>query len=355
MSFSQTFSVFPGEPLTLRPSIVLEHLLSGGHLSQDQAGDVLRLLADEAVSEALKGSLLAALRAKGETPDEVRGLALAMREAAVQVTVPRDRALIDTCGTGGDGSDSINISTGTSLLVAAAGEAVVKHGNRSISSQSGSADVLDHLGLARAQTPQEAATGLETFGYTFLFAPAFHPAMKAILPVRRAMGVRTVFNMLGPLTNPAQPDIQLLGAFSEDAAELMAHALAGTSIKRAAVVHGHPGWDEATPSGPFVRFDVRPDRVSREVVDPTTRYGIPRCSPSDLSGGDAAHNAARLRAIFAGERGPQRDAIVLNAALVFELCDRVSDPLQAVALAEHTIDSGAVTLLLKRMQAGSRG
>ncbi len=331
---------------------LLETLLSGEALSEDQAAQVMTLMTLAEVPAATKGAMLAALRTRGETADEVRGFARAMRDAARVPDIPRDGILVDTCGTGGDGSDSINISTAASLVAAAGGAGVVKHGNRSISSRSGSADVLEALGVTLSPDPDSAAALFRRAGWTFLFAPNFHPAMKEVMPVRRALGVRTVFNMLGPLTNPARPPFQLLGAFSEHAAELMAGALAGLGVERGFVVHGAPHWDEATPMGPFVRFDVRGGTVAREVIDPAQAYGIARCSAGELAGGDASFNAAALTSVFRGERGPHRDAIVLNAALVFELTGLSGPGRDATRHAEHTIDSGAVLGLLERLEGG---
>jgi len=326
----------------------LEALLDGEHLSEAQASTAMGWLASEDVSPAWKGAFLAALRAKGETPAEIRGMATAMRAAALPLATDFDGPLIDTCGTGGDGSGSINVSTATALLLAACGVGVVKHGNRSVSSKSGSADVLEALGIHLPKGPEEAGELLARSGFTFLFAPHFHPAMKAVVPVRRAMSVRTVFNLLGPLTNPARPPHQVLGTFSRSTSELLAHALSGMGVKRAYVVHGAPHWDEATPIGPFHRWKVTPGSVAYELVDPLETYGIPRCTVEDLAGGDAAENAAHLRAIFSGQKGAHRDAVVLNAALGLELVG-VASGKNAAAKAAEALDNGAVLRLLERI------
>ena len=223
----------------------LEALLGRQDLEEAQAAGLLHTLTDPECPPALAGALLAALRMKGETAAEVRGLASAMRELAVKPAFEVRPPMVDIVGTGGDGSGSLNLSTGTALLVAACGVPVVKHGNRSVSSKSGSADVLETLGLALPLDEQAAARVLEATGFTFLFAPYYHPAMKAVVGVRQALGVRTVFNILGPLTNPASPPYALIGAYSVPMARLMAEALAGSGVTRAWVVHGEPGWDEA--------------------------------------------------------------------------------------------------------------
>ena len=326
---------------------LLETLLQGTDLSADQAEQLLRGLTDPEVDPAVKGGLLAALRAKGETADEIRGMAMAMRAAARPVDAGPGPALIDTCGTGGDGSHAINISTAASLVIAACGLRVVKHGNRSISSKSGSADVLEALGIRLPAGPEEAEAQLRLTGWTFLFAPHFHPSMKAVVPVRRAMKVRTAFNMLGPLTNPAQPAHQVVGAFSVEACQLMAGALSGMPITRCAVVHGDPGWDEATPMGPFHLWTVTPGKVEHRLVDPA-EYGVARCRVEDLAGGEASENAAALRAVFEGAFGPHRDAILLNAAIALQTVQELG-PVEAFAMAADAIDSGRVRALLEAL------
>jgi anthranilate phosphoribosyltransferase len=229
----------------------LERLLNRENLAESEASGLLVALTDPAMPPAMAGALLAALRSKGLTADEVRGFAGAMRKLARRPTLPAGGPAIDIVGTGGDASGSFNISTGASLLTAALGVRVVKHGNRSISSRSGSADLLEALGLPQPLDEKRAGECLAATGFTFLFAPHYHPAMKEVAPVRRALGVRTVFNLLGPLTNPAEPPFGLIGAYSRDAARLMAETLAGMPIERVFVVHGEPGWDEPTPCGPF--------------------------------------------------------------------------------------------------------
>ena len=331
-------------------SPILERLLSGDNLSADEAGNLMHAMADESLPAPQAAAVLAALRAKGETADEVRGFAAAMRELAIHPDIPDGSPTVDTVGTGGDGSGSLNLSTGTGLLAAACGVRVVKHGNRSISSRSGSADMLECLGMRLPLDAVAAVDCLNASSFTFLFAPAYHPAMKAIMPVRNAMGVRTVFNILGPLTNPAAPPFQLIGAYSLEAAELMANSLAGLPLQRAFVVHGEPGWDEATPAGNFVMFDVRPGNVERTTRGPAD-YGLQQCQPEQLAGGDAQHNARELQRVFAGDdHGPHRDALLMGTALVLELIGTVARPPEGVAKAGAAIDSGAAQTMLERLQ-----
>jgi anthranilate phosphoribosyltransferase len=328
---------------------ILERLLNRRDLVESEAGELLVALTDASVAPAMAGALLAALRSKGVTPDEVRGFAGAMRSLARRPLLPPGPPAVDVVGTGGDASGSFNLSTGASLLVAAMGVRVVKHGNRSVSSRSGSADLLEALGLPLPLDERAAGECLAATGFTFLFAPHYHPAMKEVAPVRRALGVRTVFNLLGPLTNPAEPPFGLIGAYSPDAAKLMAETLSGMPIERVFVIHGEPGWDEATPAGPFELYDVRPGRVQREVRD-AAALGIARCVPEDLAGGDATHNAAGLRAVFEGrDRGPHRDAIVLNAALALEVTGAAPDAAAGVRAAIEAIDQGAAATLLERL------
>ena len=331
-------------------STMLDQLLDGQSLTEEQASQLMHKLADGDLPEALAGALLAGLRAKGETAEEIRGFAKAMRSLAVHPRIPPGAPTVDTVGTGGDGSGSLNLSTGTGLLAAACGARVVKHGNRSVSSRSGSADMLECLGMPLPLHEDAAVACLEATGFTFLFAPAYHPAMKAVVPIRGAMAVRTVFNMLGPLTNPARPPYQLIGAWSQEAASLMADALSGMDIERAFVVHGKPGWDEATPAGEFALFDVVPGRVTESERTPED-YGLERCSPAALMGGDAARNAAELQRVFNGEdKGAHRDALLMGVSLVLEVQGAARDARHGVELGAAALDDGRAAAFLERLR-----
>jgi len=331
-------------------SVMLDQVLNGKSLSEQQAGLLMHKLAEGGLPDALAGALLAGLRAKGETADEIRGFAKAMRELAVHPQIPDGPPTVDTVGTGGDGSGSLNLSTGTGLLAAACGARVVKHGNRSISSRSGSADMLECLGVPLPLDEKAAVACLQATNFTFLFAPAYHPAMKAVMPIRGAMAVRTVFNMLGPLTNPAAPPFQLIGAWSEAAARLMAEALAGMPIERAFVVHGKPGWDEATPVGEFVLFDVTPGNVARTERTPED-YGVSRCSAEDLVGGDAEQNARELERVFAGEdKGAHRDALLMGTSLALEVQGVAANARDGVERAAAALDSGDAGAFLQKLR-----
>jgi anthranilate phosphoribosyltransferase len=240
----------------------------------------------------------------------------------------------------------LNLSTGTGLLAAAAGSRVVKHGNRSISSRSGSADMLECLGMPLPLHEQQAIDCLEATNFTFLFAPAYHPAMKAVVPIRSALSVRTVFNVLGPLTNPAAPPFQLIGAYSNDAAKLMAETLSGMPLERAFVVHGEPGWDEATPAGDFYLYDVTPGDVTELRRSPED-YGLQRCAPDDLEGGDAEYNANELIKVFTGvDKGAHRDALLMGTSLVLEVQGLAADARDGVSQAAAAIDDGRAEAFL---------
>jgi anthranilate phosphoribosyltransferase len=322
------------------PRELLERLLERRDLSEDEAQELLIHLTHPDTAAAFAGAVLAGLRSKGVVADEVRGFTRAMRTLARRPEIASGLRAIDIVGTGGDASGSLNISTGTALLTAACGVPVVKHGNRSMSSRSGSADVLEALGLALPLDAAAAGRCLVATNFTFLFSPHYHPAMKAIAPVRAALGVRTIFNILGPLLNPAAPPLHLIGAFSMQAAELIAATLAGLDIERAFVVHGAQGWDEPTPMGPFSVFDVRRGQVSSALRDPKD-YGLARCTSAALAGGDAAHNARALTAVLYGEdRGAHRDCLLLGAALALEVAGVEREPRAAVARAAAAIDSG---------------
>lgn len=329
----------------------LELLLQRKDLSEAQASELMLSLADGSVAPPMGGALLAALRIKGETADEVRGFAKSMRQLARRPVISDGTPLVDMVGTGGDGSGSFNLSSGAALLVASMGIRVAKHGTSSISSRSGSADVVRALGLQLPLDETAAGECLDATGFTFFFAPHYHPAMKAIMPIRQALGVRTVFNILGPLANPAEPPFHLIGAYSVEVAEIMAHTLSGLPIERTYVVHGEPGWDEATPVGPFTLFDVRPGQVTRTKRS-AEEFSLPRCTAEELKGGDAAYNAEHLRAVLEGrERGAHRNAIVLQAALVLEMLGKAPTPIDAARMAEDAIESGAARKTLEKLAA----
>jgi anthranilate phosphoribosyltransferase len=332
------------------PRHTLEQLLERRDLSESESVSLLRVLASPDLAPAMAGALLAALRAKGVTAEEVRGFAGAMRALARKPLLPAAPDAIDIVGTGGDASGSLNLSTGAALLAAACGLPVVKHGNRSISSRSGSADFIEALGFALPLDEMQAGRCFTATGFTFLFAPYFHPAMKALAPIRAALGIRTVFNLLGPLTNPAAPRFLLVGTYDAHTAELVAGTLCGMQIERAMVVHGAGGWDEATPIGPFLAFDVTREQIRRHDIDPE-EFGIARCRSSDLAGGDASTNLAAVINVFEGrDRGPHFDALVLQCGLALQIAGRAPSIAAGIACAREVLDSGKARAWLQRLR-----
>ena len=332
------------------PRHTLDHLVQGRDLAEEEAGALMTLLTTPEVTPAMAGALLAALRTKGVTAAEVRGFAGAMRALARKPAIPEGIDAIDIVGTGGDASGSLNLSTGAALLAAACGLPVVKHGNRSISSRSGSADLIEQLGFTLPLEEDRAARCFEATGFTFLFAPYYHPAMKAVAPIRAALGIRTVFNLLGPLTNPAAPRFRLIGAYDAPTAELMAGTLAGMDIERAWVVHGAAGWDEATPIGPFLAFDVARGAIRRVEIDPR-EFNISPCCSSDLAGGDAAANLAALLEVFAGrDRGAHCAALTLQCGLALFIAGRAASIETGIDVAREALGSGRAAQWLQRLR-----
>ena len=331
------------------PNQILTSLMKGEDIGEQNAFDLMQLLATGSIDPAVAGAILTSLRIKGESAEEVRGFANAMRELATTIDLEEDDTTIDIVGTGGDGSNSFNLSTGTALLTAATGAKVVKHGNRSVSSKSGSADLLEALDIKLADNPESVKEVLKQYGFVFLFAPFFHPAMKHIAPIRQALGIRTVFNILGPLTNPAEPKYYLLGAFSSSMAKLMAEALSGMNVKRAFVVHGVNGWDEPTPAAEFELFDVKPNQIEHTTRDPKD-FGIARCSEDDLKGGDANQNAEALMRVFNKEdQGPHRDSLLLGAGLALEVSGIVSNLKEGIEQASSAIDEGKASDMVQSL------
>lgn len=320
----------------------------GESLSRDQARTFMAAVLDGDVTPAQLGGVLLAIRVRTETTDELAGFVEAMRARVLVVDAPA--GAIDTCGTGGDVHGTFNISTATSIVTAAAGVPIAKHGNRAVSSQSGSSDAIASLGLTVEQTPEAAEASLRETGYAYLHAPAFHPGMRHAGPVRRELGVRTAFNLCGPMANPALVTRQLMGVPDEVSAERVAQVLHAIGLERAFVVHGDM-IDELPLDGSGVYFEVTPDGISRHTV--TAADGGLRSAPtSALAGGDGAANAAIIRAIFEGtETGPRHDVVVLNAGAALVVAGRADTIRQGVELASVTISSGAAAELLARLQA----
>ncbi|HXH71796.1 MAG TPA: anthranilate phosphoribosyltransferase [Mariprofundaceae bacterium] len=299
------------------------------------------------------GALLMGLSIRGETAEVVAGAARAMRAAASRIE-PKAQGLLDTCGTGGSGVSTLNISTTVAFVVAACGVPVAKHGNRAISSRSGSADVLEALGVNLSLSPQQVADCIDAVGIGFLFAPAHHPAMKHASAPRRELGIRSIFNLLGPLTNPAGAEFQVLGVYAEDRLELVAGALSRLGAERALVVHGRDGMDEITTTtitdAVLVQKGHSPERFE---IDPAA-FGIPYSAATALQGGDAAQNAAIIRHILAGQKGAGRDIVLLNAAACLWVAGKADGIPQGLKLAAESIDSGRAEAKLEALIAQSR-
>jgi anthranilate phosphoribosyltransferase len=317
----------------------LARLLDGHDLTRAEAREAMDSIMSGEASPALIGGFLVALRLKGETAEEIAGCAEAMRAHVLAVNPQRDD-LVDTAGTGGDGGRTFNISTAAALVAAAAGAGVAKHGNRAVSSSSGSADVLEALGFTLELPPDRIAQSIDELGFGFLFAPTHHPAMKHAAPVRKELAARTVFNVLGPLTNPAGARAQVVGVYSADLVQTIAEVLATLGAKRAFVVHGAAGIDELSPAGPNLVCEVVDGDVNEREIDPLD-LGVPRCAPEELRGGSPEENAQAIRDVFAGADGGRRDAILLNAAGAIAAGGHAADLKEGLGLAREAVDSGA--------------
>jgi anthranilate phosphoribosyltransferase len=331
----------------------LAQLLDGKDLTREQAREVMDTIMSGEATPGQIGGFLVALRIKGETAAEIAGSAEAMRAHVVPVK-PTRTDLVDTAGTGGDGGKTFNISTAAALVAAAAGAGVAKHGNRSVSSQSGSADVLESLGFELDLAPERIAQSIDELGFGFMFAPTHHPAMKHAGPVRRELAARTVFNVLGPLTNPAGARAQVVGVYSPHLVPVIADVLSQLGARRAFVVHGAGGIDELSPVGPNLVAEVVDGDVRQREIDPA-ELGIERCAPEELRGGTPDENAQSIRATFAGKNGGRRSAILLNAAGAIAAGGHAKDLAEGIGLAREAIDSGAAGERLEQLVAFSRG
>jgi anthranilate phosphoribosyltransferase len=313
-------------------------------LTESEAATVMREIMSGEATPSQVGAFLVALRMKGETADEVTGMARVMREHSLHVEV--GGPLVDTCGTGGDAQGTFNVSTAAVFVVAGAGARVAKHGNRAMSSACGSADVLEALGARIDLTPEQVAQCIEKAGVGFMFAQAFHPAMKHVAPVRREIGVRTVFNILGPLTNPAGADAQVLGVARAELAPLLREVLGRLGVRHALVVHGCEGLDELSPAGPSSVHELNGGKLREYTVRPE-QFGLTPAPLEAVAGGTAEENAAKLRGVLAGEPGAVRDVVVLNAAAALVAADISADIAAGVPAAQDAIDSGAAKARLE--------
>jgi len=333
-------------------AMAIGKVVEGQDLTAHEAADVMRQVMSGEATPAQIGAYLIALRMKGETVDEIVGSAKVMREMATPIRVD-DPLVVDTCGTGGDRQGTFNISTTAAFVVAGGGVTVAKHGNRAVSGRSGSADVLAALGVNVELPPAGVEACVNEIGVGFLFAPLFHGAMRHAIGPRREIGVRTLFNILGPLTNPAAASIQVLGVYDAALTDTLARVLVALGSRHCFVVHGSDGLDEITTTGPSRVAEGQAGKVGAYQLDPG-EVGIRRAQPSDLKGGDAAENAAITQKILDGEKGPQRDIVLLNAAPAFVAAGKAKNLKQGIAVAAEAIDSGAAAEKLARLVEASR-
>jgi anthranilate phosphoribosyltransferase len=331
----------------------ISRLIDRQDLSPDEAGEIMGIIMEGEATQAQIGAVLTALRMKGETPDEIAAFAQVMRRHAVTVAPVTEKTLVDTCGTGGDGTHTFNISTASALVTAGAGVPVVKHGNRSVSSACGSADVLSALGVNIAVDPARQAGIIEKVGIAFLFAPNHHPAMRHVMAARQELGCRTVFNILGPLANPAGAQAQVLGVYHPDLTLPVAEVLRILGLSRAMVVHGS-GLDEITTTGDTRVCELNQGKISTYTLNPGT-FGIAPASLSDIRGGDAQENARIIRGILAGERGAYRDIVLLNAGAAIYIGGQARDMREGIGRAAASIDSGNARARLDALVEATRG
>ncbi len=333
---------------------VLRVVTSGGTLDREAVASLFGDVMDGALPDVVLAAVLAALRTRGETAVELAAAARAMRERAVTVPIAHPEVAVDTCGTGGDGAKTINVSTAAALVAAAGGVPVAKHGNRSVSSKCGSADVLEAVGVRLALPADALAALVDEIGIAFLFAPPLHPAMKAVMPVRRALGVRTIFNMLGPLTNPARVTRQVVGVWGDDIQELMAEALAELGAVHALVVHSDDDLDEISVSAPTRIIEVVAGRLVRDERVTPRALGIGADSSDALRGGDVAFNARRLQDVLAGERSAAAEAVAANAGAALYVGGAAQELAEGIEAARGILASGAGLELLRRLARRSQ-
>lgn len=328
---------------------LLQKLLLKEDLSEKEVMSVMNCIMNGEATQSQIGGFLTALRFKGETVEEIIGCARVMREKSVKVEHQLPYC-IDTCGTGGDGSHTFNISTAATMVAASAGAKIAKHGNRAMSSSSGSADVLEALGVNIRLSPEQVGKCIEEVGIGFMFAQLFHQSMKHAAAARKELGIRTVFNILGPLTNPANAKGQLIGIFDGNMTGMLAEVLRGLGTERAMVVHGCDGLDEITTTGPTKISELK-DGVIEEYYIDASDFGIPRSKPADLIGGDAAFNANIIKSILDGEKGPGRDIVLINAAAALYVAKCSKDLKEGIIVAGEMIDSGRAARKMEELRA----
>ncbi|MGQ9629142.1 MAG: anthranilate phosphoribosyltransferase [bacterium] len=344
-------------------------IVSGENLTEREAIGTMNEIMDGEATDAQIAAFIVGLRMKGETVSEITGCAKAMRDHAIRINARANRVvdidreeinideetIVDTCGTGGDGTNTFNISTATAFVVAGAGLTVAKHGNRAVSSSTGSADVLEALGVNLDVTPEKVEECISKIGIGFLYAPLLHSAMKYAIGPRRQIGIRTIFNILGPLTNPARANVQILGVYSQELTEVMARVLGNLGCRRAFVVHGMDSLDEISITGETRVSELTAEGEVRTYSVTPEDFGLKRSSSADIRGGDAKGNAAIIESILKGERGPRRDIVLANAAAAIVAGGKAKDLREGVRVAEESIDSGRALKKLEALKAMTNG
>lgn len=325
----------------------LNKIVHGKNLSGNEMSEMIAEIFSGSITDSQIGAFMAALATKGETFEELAGAAKAMRRKALRIQVS-SQTVVDTCGTGGDAAQTFNISTTTAFIVAGCGVTVAKHGNRSVSSKCGSADLLEAMGVKLDINPEIVEEAIEEIGIGFLYAPLYHGAMRYAAKARKEIGIRSIFNMLGPLTNPAGANCQLLGVYAPELTEMFAHALRLLGAKRAFIVHGHDGLDEISVCAPTRISELKDDLIRTYDITPEHFFGG-KANPKDLAGGDSEENAGITRKILAGEKGPKRDVVVLNASAALVAAGKAKDFKEGISLAETSIDSGAAAAKLEKL------
>lgn len=331
----------------------LKKLTARIDLTENETSDIMNFIFSGHASSVQIAAFMAAMATKGETFEELAGAARSMRSRAKRIQVIK-KPVVDTCGTGGDGTQTFNISTASAFVVAGAGAVVAKHGNRSVSSKCGSADVLEALGVNLEADPELVEEAVNEIGIGFMFAPKFHGAMKYAAPVRKELGIRSIFNMLGPLTNPAAASCQLIGVFAPELTEMFASALNLLGVKRAFVVHGHDGLDEISICADTRVSELKDGLVRTYDISPDQFFGE-KADPESIAGGDAQENAAIIESIFRGEKGPKRNIILINSAAALVAAEKAADFREGIKLAEESIDSGSAMRKLESLVRFMKG
>lgn len=326
---------------------LIEKLIKYEDLTEQEAYQLINMMMDGKLTQLQIASVLTALQMKGETAEEISGFTKGMKERSIKIKKNGEK-IIDVCGTGADNSNSYNISTATAFVLAAAGIKVVKHGNRGISSKCGSADIIKALNINIELTPNDVHKSLKETNFAFIYAPSFHPAMKVVAPIRQELAIKTIFNVLGPLTNPADPDYQLVGVYEETKAKKIAEYFL-LQNKNAFIIHSKNGWDEATPICPFLLIEVNRNKIIEKIIYPE-KLGFKKYNENELKGGSVEQNLQAALKALSGEKGPLNDAIILNVALALVLTKKTTNLKQGIKIAKSIIDKKLPLLIIEKLR-----